>query len=80
MPVLALMAMTTDVRYAANSVLHGSVKRSDYVQQRLFNLDDSRPYFRGWAMVFFVFGVAIAFSTMSRLFGGPRSYWGWRSP
>jgi hypothetical protein len=74
MPVLDLMAMTTDVRYAAHRVLHGSVKRSDYVQQRLFNLDDSRIYFRGWAMMFFVFGVLSAFITMSRLFGGP--LWG----
>jgi hypothetical protein len=74
MPVLDLMAVTTDIRYAANSVLHGSVKRSDYVQRLLFNLDDSRVYFRGWAMAFFVFGVFIAFITMSRLFGGP--LWG----
>jgi hypothetical protein len=74
MPLQDVMAVTTDVRYAVDRVLHGSVARSDYVQQRVFNLDDSRVYFRGWAIVFFLFGVLIAYLTMSRLFGGP--LWG----
>lgn len=73
-PLEALMAMTVETRYLAHKLSHEHASPRSYVADRLLHLDDSRPYFRGWAVLFYLLGAACALFVGWRLVGGP--WWG----
>lgn len=74
MPLQDLMAITFRARYAAHRLAGSRDSLQTYAGKQLVNLDESRPYFRGWAIVFFLFGAIVTFFAVTRLFGGP--LWG----
>jgi hypothetical protein len=74
MPLQDLMAMTFETRYAVHRLAGSPTSARDYAGERLLNLDDSRAYFRGWAILFFLGGALITFLAVQRLLGGP--LWG----
>jgi Dolichyl-phosphate-mannose-protein mannosyltransferase len=74
MPLVDVMAGTTEVRYIAHKLTNEHATPSAYASQRLLHLDDSRIFFRGFAILFFLAGVALAFALVWRLFGTP--WWG----
>jgi hypothetical protein len=74
MPLEDLMAMTVESRRVLHNLAGSNASPHEYAAQRLVNLNDSRPYFRGWALAFFIFGVFVAFFALSALFANP--FWG----
>ena len=74
MPLEALMAMTVETRYLAHKLTHEHATPRSYAGARLLHLDDSRIVFRGYAILFYVFGAGFAFWALWRLLGDP--LWG----
>lgn len=74
MPLQVVMAMTTETRYLVHKGLGSHETPHQYAAERLLHLDDSRVFFRGFAVLFYVFGAAIAFVVLWRLLGDP--WWG----
>jgi len=74
MPLQDLMAMTTETRYIAHKLTSEHETQVTYASQRLLHLDDSRIFFRGYAVLFFLFATTLAFSLLWRLLGSP--WWG----
>ncbi|HVC88317.1 MAG TPA: hypothetical protein VNC40_12945 [Gaiellaceae bacterium] len=74
MPLEDLMAITVESRRVLHNLNGGNASPHQYAAQRLVNLDDSRPYFRGWAIAFFSFGAFVTFFALSALFVNP--LWG----
>lgn len=73
-PIQDAMALTTEVRYLAHKLTHEHETPHAYAGQRLLHLDDSRLWFRGWAILFSVVGALFAFVALWRLLGNP--WWG----
>lgn len=73
-PLVDLMAGTTEVRYVAHKLTNEHATPGTYAAERLLHLDDSRIFFRGYSILFFLFGVALAFVLLWRLLGTP--LWG----
>jgi hypothetical protein len=73
LPLQDLMAISFELRYAVHNLSNSSSPHA-YVAQRLLHLDDSRFFFRGWALLFFIGGVAATFFVGWRFLGGP--FWG----
>jgi Dolichyl-phosphate-mannose-protein mannosyltransferase len=74
MPLQDLMAITTETRYVAHKMTSEHETPHAYISQRLLHLDDSRIFFRGYAILFFIATVLLAFVTLSSLLGSP--WWG----
>lgn len=74
MPLQDLMAVTTETRYLAHKLTSEHETQVTYASQRLLHLDDSRIFFRGYAVVFFLFAAALGFMLPWRLLGSP--WWG----
>jgi hypothetical protein len=74
MPLQDLMAMTVETRYLAHKLVHEHATPHAYAAQRLLNLRDSTPWWRGYAVLFYLLGSAAAFLVAARLFGSP--LWG----
>lgn len=74
MPLQAVMAATMEVRYLVHKLHDEHETPHAYAAQRLLHLDDSRVFFRGWAILFYVAGAVLAFVATWRLLGGP--WWG----
>jgi hypothetical protein len=74
MPLQDLMAMTVEVRYVLHKLTHEHATPHAYAAQRLLNLDDSRIFFRGYAILFYAGGALFAFFALWRLLGSP--WWG----
>lgn len=74
MPLQDLMAITTETRYIAHKMTSEHETPHAYAAQRLLHLDDSRIFFRGYAILFFVAAALLAFVVLSRLLGSP--WWG----
>jgi hypothetical protein len=73
MPLEDLMAMTFETRYLAKKIVTGEGSPHQYAGERLLNLDGERPYFRGFAILFYLFGAALSFFVAFRLLG----HWIW---
>lgn len=73
MPLQDLMAITYEIRYLAHRIFVGDTSPHAYISERLLNLGDSAPYWRTFAVIFWLFGAAIAFLVGRRLFG----HWGY---
>lgn len=74
MPLQDLMAVTTETRYVAHKLTSEHETPHAYAAVRLLHLDDSRIFARGFAILFFVAGVLLAFVAVGRLLGG--RWWG----
>ena len=72
MPLEDLMAMTFETRYVLQNVFHGGTSPHAYAAKQMLDLDQSRVYWRGFAILFYCLGAAIAFFVCSRLLG----HWG----
>jgi hypothetical protein len=68
LPTQEALALT----FGAVSLAHGGPTRA-WATDEMLHLDRARPVFRGWAILFFVGGAALAYLLMSRLFG----HWTW---
>jgi hypothetical protein len=68
LPTQEALALT----FGAVSLAHGGPTRA-WATNEMLHLDRARPVFRGWAILFFVGGAALAYLLMSRLFG----HWTW---
>jgi hypothetical protein len=73
-PLVDLMAGTVEVRYIAHKLVSEHETPQVYAGQRLLHLDDSRIFLRGYSILFFLAGIALAFGLLWRLFGSP--WWG----
>lgn len=78
LPLQDLMAMTTESRYLLHKARGSHDTPHQYAAQRLLHLDDSRVFFRGWAILFYAAGAAFAFVAFWRLLGDP--LWGCLGP
>lgn len=74
MPLQDLMAITTETRYVAHKLTSEHETPHTYAAERLLHLDDSRIFFRGYAILFFVSGALLAFVALRGLLGG--AWWG----
>jgi hypothetical protein len=74
MPLQDAMSMTTEMRYLAHKLTNEHETPHAYAGRRLLDLDDSRVWFRGWAILFYVAGALFAFVALWRLLGNP--WWG----
>jgi len=74
MPLQDLMALTVEARYLAHRATGGHGSARDYAGQRLLHLDDSRIFFRGYAILFYLAGALLAFVVFRKLLGDP--WWG----
>jgi Dolichyl-phosphate-mannose-protein mannosyltransferase len=74
MPLQDLMAITMETRYVAHKLTNEHETQVMYASQRLLHLGDSRIFFRGFAVLFFLFAAALAFVVPWRLSGSP--WWG----
>jgi hypothetical protein len=74
MPLEAVMAITVETRYLAHKLTDPHTTPHSYAAARLLNLDDSRIFFRGFAILFYVLGALGAFVILWRLMGDP--LWG----
>ncbi len=61
MPLQDLMAITFEARYVGQKLFGSATPKDQYLNQQVLNLDDSRPYFRSFAAVFYLLGALIAF-------------------
>lgn len=68
LPTQEVLALT----FGAVSLAHGGPTRA-WATNEMLHLDRARPVFRGWAILFFVGGAALAYLLLSRLFG----HWTW---
>lgn len=68
LPTQEVLALT----FGTVSLAHGGPTRA-WATDEMLNLDRARAVFRGWAIVFFIGGAALAFLLLSRLLG----HWGW---
>jgi Dolichyl-phosphate-mannose-protein mannosyltransferase len=68
LPTQEVLALT----FGAVSLAHGGPTRA-WATNEMLHLDRARPIFRGWAILFFVGGAALAYLLLSRLFG----HWTW---
>lgn len=73
MPLQDLMAVTTETRYVAHKLTSEHETPHTYAADRLLHLDDSRLFSRGYAVLFFLAGVLLAFVAVGRLLG---RWWG----
>jgi Dolichyl-phosphate-mannose-protein mannosyltransferase len=74
MPLQDAMAITVEARYLVHKLAGSRDTPHEYAARRLLDLDDSRPFFRGFAILFYAAGALFAFVALSRLMGGP--WWG----
>jgi hypothetical protein len=74
MPLQDLMAITTEARYVAHKMTSEHETPHTYAAQRLLHLDDSRIFFRGYAILFFLAGALAAFLVLTTLLGS--AWWG----
>lgn len=68
LPTQEALALT----FGAVALAHGGPTRA-WAADEMLHLDRARAVFRGWAIVFFVGGAALAFLLLGRLLG----HWGW---
>jgi Dolichyl-phosphate-mannose-protein mannosyltransferase len=73
-PLVDLMAGTVELRYVAHKLTSEHETPLTYAGQRLLHLDDSRVFFRGYSLLFFLAGIGLAFGLLWRLLGTP--WWG----
>jgi hypothetical protein len=74
MPLQDLMAMTVELRYLAHRLAHPHSAAHAYAGERLLNLRDSVPWWRGYGILFYALGSLLAFLVCARLYGSP--FWG----
>ena len=74
MPLQDLMAVTTETRYVAHKLTSEHETPHIYAAQRLLHLDDSRIFFRGYAILFYLAGALLAFVVLGGLLESP--WWG----
>jgi Dolichyl-phosphate-mannose-protein mannosyltransferase len=68
LPTQEVLALT----FGAVSLTQGGPTRA-WARSEMLHLDRARPVFRGWAILFFVGGAALAYALLGRLFG----HWTW---
>jgi hypothetical protein len=73
LPLQQLLAVTFAARYAVGRALGHETSVDAYVDRMLLDLNATRPYFRGWAIVFYLLGAALSYILIGRLFG----HWLW---
>lgn len=72
MPLQELIAATAEGRYAAHRLAGGTGSAAAYAEEQILRLDEWRPYYRAFSVLFYVAGAAIAFLACLRLLG----HWG----
>src|SRR5665213_3359609 len=70
LPVQQLLAVTFGASYAVGRVTGNDTSVNAYVDQKLTNLDTTRPYFRGLAIALYLLGAGLSYVLFGRLFGG----------
>jgi hypothetical protein len=74
LPLQDVMAVTVETRYLVHKLTHPHTTPHEYAAERLRHLGDSRIFFRGYAILFYVAGALFAFFALWRLLGN--AWWG----
>jgi hypothetical protein len=69
MPLQALAALSFGVQYGVHAAGGGDTSLHTYAKQTMLDLDRTRVWFRGWAIVLYLAGAALSFVLVARLLG-----------
>ncbi len=73
LPLQELLGATFGARYLLSRATGGHESRVEYASELMLHLDRTRPYFRGFAIAFYLLGALLAFVLLARWLG----HWTW---
>ena len=76
LPTQDALAIAFGAQYLAEKATGSTASRQAFIDERLLDLDSTRPVYRSWAIALFLASALVAYLAIGRLLG----HWTWGSP